>query len=47
MWKVLLIIMRATDGRSEAGHQLRTGELVQETVSGEATNNQPKETTNQ
>jgi hypothetical protein len=38
-----LITTRATDGRSEAGHRLRTGELVQGTVSGEATNNQPKE----
>jgi hypothetical protein len=43
----LLIITRATDGRSEEGHRLRIGERVPETVSGEATNNQPKETTNQ
>jgi hypothetical protein len=44
MWKVLLIIMRATDGKSVEEHRLRTGERVQGTVSGEATNNQPKET---
>ena len=43
----LLIITRATDGRSVAGHLLRTGELVQEIVSVGATNNQRKETTNQ
>ena len=40
MWKVLLIIMRATDGRSVAKHLLRIGELVPEIVSVGATNNQ-------
>jgi len=40
----LLITTRATDGRSGAGHRLRIGERVPEIVSGEATNNQPKET---
>ena len=44
MQSLLLITTRATDGRSGAGHRLRTGELVPEIVSEEATNNQPKET---
>jgi hypothetical protein len=40
----LSITTRATDGRSEEGHQLRTGGRVQGTVRDGATNNQPKET---
>jgi hypothetical protein len=44
MWKVLLIIMRATAGRSEAKHQSKIGKRVPEIVRDEATNNQPKET---
>jgi hypothetical protein len=44
MWKVLLIIMRATDGRWGAGHRLKIGKRVPEIVSVGATNNKPKET---